>query len=67
MNEICASAGSACSAGSLEESHVIKAIYGEDKAKRSIRFSFGFTNNTEDVKYTAEKIKEIYIRKGDSN
>ena len=67
MNGICASAGSACSAGSLEESHVIKAIYGEERAKRSIRFSFGFTNNTEDVKYTAEKIKEIYIRKGDSN
>lgn len=67
MNGICASAGSACSAGSLEESHVIKAIYGEERAKRSIRFSFGFTNSTPDVKYTAEKIKEIYIRKGDSN
>lgn len=67
MNGICASAGSACSAGSLEESHVIKAIYGEERAKRSIRFSFGFTNSTQDVKYTAEKIKEIYIRKGDSN
>ncbi|MEJ8752469.1 cysteine desulfurase family protein [Lagierella sp. ICN-221743] len=67
MNGICASAGSACSAGSLEESHVIKAIYGEERAKRSIRFSFGFTNNIEDVKYTVEKIKEIYIRKGDSN
>ncbi len=67
MNGICASAGSACSAGSLEESHVIKAIYGEERAKRSIRFSFGFTNSVQDVKYTADKIKEIYIRKGDSN
>lgn len=67
MNGICASAGSACSAGSLEESHVIKAIYGEERAKKSIRFSFGFTNSIQDIKYTAEKIKEIYIRKGDSN
>lgn len=67
MNGICASAGSACSAGSLEESHVIKAIYGEERAKKSIRFSFGFTNSIHDIKYTAEKIKEIYIRKGDSN
>ena len=67
MNGICASAGSACSAGSLEESHVIKAIYGEERAKKSIRFSFGFTNSIQDIKYTAKKIKEIYIRKGDSN
>ncbi|WP_300410819.1 cysteine desulfurase family protein [Lagierella sp.] len=63
MKGICASAGSACSAGSLEESHVITAMYDKERAMNSIRFSFGFTNTMEDVKYTIKTIKELYDRK----
>ncbi|MDO5017758.1 MAG: cysteine desulfurase family protein [Lagierella massiliensis] len=68
INGICASAGSACSAGTLEQSHVIEAIYGKKRAEHSIRFSFGFTNTPKDVEYTVNTIKEIFNRKaGDSN
>lgn len=63
MKGICASAGSACSAGSLEESHVIRTMYDSNRAKNSIRFSFGFTNTKEDIEYTVKSLKEIYERK----
>ena len=45
---ICASGGSACTAGSLDPSHVLLAMgFGPERAKGSIRFSIG-DDNTED-------------------
>ena len=48
---IAVSSGSACTAGSIEPSHVLVAMFGEesDKLKNSIRFSFGFTNTEEQI------------------
>lgn len=57
------STGSACTSGSLEPSHVIKAM-GRDHATchGSIRFSLSKYNTEEEIKYTVEKLKEVVER-----
>lgn len=56
---ICASSGSACSAGSLETSHVLVAIgLSKEMAKGSLRLTIGSRTNEEDIKYVVEKVKE---------
>lgn len=64
LNGIAVAAGSACTAGSLEPSHVLKAMYGKDspRVNESIRFSFGSKNNAEEIKETIDKISEIINR-----
>lgn len=47
---ICCSAGSACTAGSLEPSHVLKAMgYSTERARGSLRFSFSLFNTEAEV------------------
>lgn len=54
---ICASAGSACSSGSSEPSHVLTAIgLSREYLQGSLRVSFGMSNTIEDVKYLIDKI-----------
>jgi cysteine desulfurase len=49
---ICASSGSACATGSLEPSHVLKAMgLGPAQARGSLRFSLGRYNTDGDVDY----------------
>lgn len=58
--DICASAGSACSAGALEPSHVLSAIgIDEDFSRGTIRFTLGDKNTEEQVEYVLEKLKKI--------
>ncbi|SHJ01292.1 cysteine desulfurase [Butyrivibrio fibrisolvens DSM 3071] len=60
MNGICASAGSACSAGALEPSHVLTSIgKSDDEAKRTIRFSIGRENTKDDIVKTVEVLKAL--------
>lgn len=61
---IAASSGSACTAGSIEPSHVLVAMYGKDseQLRNSIRFSFGITNTMEEIKEAAEKVSGIVRR-----
>ena len=49
LEGIAASSGSACTAGSLEPSHVLVAMFGDksDELNNSIRFSFGYRNTLE--------------------
>lgn len=51
LNGIAISTGSACTAGNIEPSHVLEAMYGKDTPilKESIRISFGYGNTKEDV------------------
>ena len=51
LNGIAISTGSACTAGNIEPSHVLEALYGEETPilKESIRISFGYGNTKEEV------------------
>jgi cysteine desulfurase len=60
MNNIAVSSGSACSSGSVQPSHVLKAIGYDDKSARSsLRISFGRFNTKSDVDEFVKVLKEI--------
>ena len=57
---ICASSGSACTSGSLEPSHVLRAMgVPFTAAHGSIRFSLSVYNTEEEVDYIIEKLPPI--------
>lgn len=58
-----ASSGSACTAGSIDPSHVLVAMYGEStpELRNSVRFSFGLNNTEEQVLEAANKISKIVL------
>ena len=57
---ICASSGSACSAGLLNPSHVLLSIgVPVDLAKSSLRITFGKENTMEDVDYLVDNLESI--------
>ena len=54
---ICCSAGSACTAGSLEPSHVLKAMgFSNDRARGSLRFSFSRFNSEAEIEQALQII-----------
>ncbi|MBN2019774.1 MAG: cysteine desulfurase NifS [Sedimentisphaerales bacterium] len=60
---ICASSGSACTSGSLEPSHVLRAMgVPFTAAHGSIRFSLSRYNTEDEIDYTVEKIPPIIAR-----
>lgn len=60
---ICASAGSACSSGSLEPSHVLKAIGLPHVTLRgALRLSLSEDNSEEEIAIVLEKIPQIIAR-----
>ncbi|TWT26228.1 cysteine desulfurase family protein [Planomicrobium sp. CPCC 101110] len=61
---ISASSGSACTAGSIDPSHVLVAMFGEkaEQIRNSIRFSFGIGLTEGDVIKAAEKTAQISKR-----
>lgn len=61
MEGICASSGSACSAGSLEPSHVISALgVRRELANSLVRFSLGRENSLEEIE-AVERILPLVI------
>jgi len=63
LEGIAVSSGSACTSGSLEPSHVLRAIgRTADLAHGSVRFSFGKFNTEEEVDYALEKFIKIVSR-----
>jgi cysteine desulfurase len=56
---ICSSTGSACSSGSLDPSHVLRAIgLPPEIAQGSIRLTLGDDNSEEDIDYVLEVLPE---------
>ena len=63
LEGICASSGSACSAGSLEPSHVIRALGLEAQLANSlVRFSLGRESTLEEVHYVEEALPKVVER-----
>lgn len=63
LEGIAASSGSACTSGSLEISHVLKAMHLPEKVMQSaVRFSFGMGNAMDEIETTAQKIATIIKR-----
>jgi cysteine desulfurase len=63
LKGICASAGSACTSGSLTRSHVLKAMGVDDEtAKSAVRFSLGIENDDAEIDYCLKEIPEIVNR-----
>ena len=63
LNGVAVSAGSACSAGNLEASHVLTSIYGEDavEVNHTIRFSFGSTNTLEEIDHVIYLLEKYAV------
>jgi len=59
---ICASSGSACSAGSLEPSHVILAIGKKNFANSLVRFSLGRDSTAAEVDFVIAVLPEVIRR-----
>ncbi|MGD9947749.1 MAG: cysteine desulfurase NifS [Desulfobulbus sp.] len=63
QHNICASSGSACTSGSLEPSHVLRAMgVPFTAAHGSIRFSLSVYNTEEEVDFVLEKMPPIISR-----
>jgi cysteine desulfurase len=63
LEGICASSGSACSAGSLEPSHVIEALGVDQRLTNSlIRFSLGRASTMEEVEIVERVLPEVIRR-----
>ncbi|NRD75946.1 cysteine desulfurase [Bacillus sp. BRMEA1] len=61
---IAVSSGSACTAGSIEPSHVLVAMFGKqsERLTNSIRFSFGFNTTSEEILKAAEETAKVVSR-----
>jgi cysteine desulfurase len=61
---IAASSGSACTAGSIDPSHVLVAMHGKEseRIRNSIRFSFGLYNTEGQIIQTANEVAKIVKR-----
>lgn len=66
MHGVAASTGSACAAGSVEPSHVLTAMGFADRARSSLRFSFGRDTTADDVEYVVDVLERLVkrLRKG---
>ncbi len=63
LEGICASSGSACSAGSIEPSHVISALgYDRELANSLVRFSLGQESSLEEIEFTEKVLPEVIHR-----
>ncbi len=69
MSGVFASSGSACTAGSIDPSHVLVAMFGKDadELRNSIRFSFGLGLSEELIIEAANRTAKIVKRLANSN
>ena len=57
---ICASAGSACSTGDSEPSHVLTSVgLSKELSSSTLRTSFGYSNTKEDIDFLVESLQNL--------
>ena len=60
VDDVALSSGSACTSGTIEPSHVLKACgIPDDLALASIRFGLGRFTTEEEVDYAADKVAAV--------
>ena len=60
QQRLCCSAGSACRTGSVEASHVLRAMnLGEERTRGSLRFSFGRFNTEAEVDHALKSVVSV--------
>jgi cysteine desulfurase len=60
---LCCSAGSACTTGQHEPSHVLRAMgFDDTRARSSLRFSFSRFNNQAEVSRAVELVEQSVMR-----
>lgn len=61
LEGLAVSSGSACTAGSIESSHVLTAMYGVDhpRTENSVRFSFGLANDEPQITEAAQRVVRV--------
>ncbi len=64
LSGIAVSSGSACTAGNIDPSHVLIAMYGEKSPiiAETIRISFGLGTTSEQINYLAEQLIKVSSR-----
>lgn len=62
LEGVCVSSGAACSAGTVEPSPVLHAMFGDDGSTSGVRASLGDTTTLEDVRYAIEAFKKVVAR-----
>ena len=64
LRGVAMSAGSACSAGTIEPSHVLVAMFGADAIEidHTVRFSFGLGNTLEQIEQVVSILENILIK-----
>lgn len=63
LEGIAVSTGSACSSGTLEPSHVLRAMGGPAaRARQAIRFSLGPSTTAEEITFVAERVPALVTR-----
>ncbi|EAD5711209.1 cysteine desulfurase [Listeria innocua] len=64
MEGIAVSSGSACTAGTVDPSHVLVALFGENHPaiQETVRISFGLGNHLEEIEAAATKVSEVVAR-----
>ena len=62
MAGVAASAGSACSSGSLERSHVMQALGFGAEQQADIRFSIGENNTADEIERAADVLGRILMK-----
>jgi cysteine desulfurase len=66
LEGIACASGSACTSGTLEVSHVLKAMsVGDERAHSAIRISFGTGNTEEEIGRAAQTIARVVRRLSD--
>jgi cysteine desulfurase len=61
--DLCCSAGSACTSGSIHPSHVLKAMgFSNERARASLRFSFGRYNSQGDLARACELVPAVVAK-----